>query len=178
MNVLQAGASRFSPFFLFGRLVFLVLHGDLPIDLCGRLTGDATFLIGGGSDAIAVGRLGRDQPALLEQFVHQFSHKLVPDLIALVFVTQTKNCKVFRNMDRNGVYNVKIAALCPAFFQDIICDLIPLGLQFRPIRFIAQIPVFLVAVLLVFGGCITASIVSKGNRPPQLLEQAAACLRF
>lgn len=89
---------------------------------------------------------GRGQPALLEQLVHQFSHKLVPDLIALVFVTQTKNCKVFRNMDRNGVYNVKIAALCPAFFQDIICDLIPLGLQFRPIRFIAQIPVFLVAV--------------------------------
>ena len=67
MNVLQAGASRFSPFFLFGSLVFLILHGDLPIDLRRGLTGDATFLIGGGSDAIAVGRLGRDQPALLEQ---------------------------------------------------------------------------------------------------------------
>ena len=63
MNVLQAGASRFSPLFLFR----------------------------GGSDAIAVGRLGRDQPALLEQLVHQFSHKLVPDLIALVFVTQARS---------------------------------------------------------------------------------------
>ena len=66
-----------------GRLVFLVLHGDLPIDLCRRLTGDATFFIGGGSDALAVRRLGRDQPALLEQFVHQFSHKLMDDLHSL-----------------------------------------------------------------------------------------------
>ena len=146
MNILQAGASRFSPLFLFGRLVFLVLHGDLPIDLRRRLTGDATFFIGGGSDALAVRRLGRDQPALLEQLVHQFSHKLISDLIAPVFVTQTADLKVFRDMDRNGVYNVKIAALCPAFFQDITCDLIPLGLQLRPIRLIAQIPVFLIAV--------------------------------
>ena len=84
--------------------------------------------------------------SLLEQFVHQFSHKLIPDLIASVFVTQTADLKVFRDMDRNGVYNVKVAALCPAFFQDITCDLIPLGPQLRPIRFIAQIPVFLVAV--------------------------------
>lgn len=146
MNILQAGASRFSPLFLFGRLVFLVLHGDLPIDLCRRLTGDATFFIGGGSDALAVRRLGRDQPALLERLVHQFSHKLISDLIAPVFVIQTADFKVFRDMDRNGVYNVKIAALCPAFFQDITCDLIPLGLQLRPIRLIAQIPVFLIAV--------------------------------
>ena len=118
----------------------------MPIDLCGRLTGDATFFIGGGSDALAVRRLGRDQPALLEQFVHQFSHKLIPDLIASVFVTQTADLKVFRDMDRNRVYNVKIAALCPAFFQDITCDLIPLGLQLRPIRLIAQTPVLLIAV--------------------------------
>ena len=53
---------------------------------------------------------------------------------------------MFRDMDRNGVYNVKVAALCPAFFQDVICDLISLGLQLRPIRLIAQIPVFLIAV--------------------------------
>ena len=127
----------------------MALHGDLPVHLLCGLAGNTPFLIGGGADALSMGCFSGNQPALLEQFVHKFGYKLIPDLISPVLVTQTADFKMFRNVDRNGSYDIKIAALCPAFFQDITCDLPPLGLQLRPVCFIADIPIFLIAVNMI-----------------------------
>lgn len=143
---LPAGIGRFPPF---GRFVFLVLHGDLPVHLLCGLAENAALFIGGGANALAIGRFSGDQTALLEQFVHDFSYKLIPNFISPVLVTQTADFKMFRNVDRNGSYDIKITALCPAFFQDITCDLIPLGLQLCPVCFIAEILIFLIAVNMI-----------------------------
>ena len=78
---LPAGIGRFPPF---GRFVFLVLHGDLPVHLLCGLARNTPFLVGGGADALATGRFSGNQPALLEQFVHEFSYKLVPNLVASI----------------------------------------------------------------------------------------------
>ena len=143
---LPAGIGRFPPF---RRFVFLVLHGDLPVHLLCGLAENAALFIGGGANALAIGRFSGDQTALLEQFVHDFSYKLIPNFISPVLVTQTADFKMFRNVDRNGSYDIKITALCPAFFQDITCDLIPLGLQLCPVCFIAEILIFLIAVNMI-----------------------------
>ena len=133
---LPAGIGWFSPF---GRFVFLALHGDLPVHLLCGLAGNTPFLVGGGADTLPVGRFSGDQTAPLDQLLHQFSYELVSYFVTPVLIAQAADFKVFRNVSRNGVYNIEIAAFCSAFFQDIVRDLIPLCLQLCPVRFIAQI---------------------------------------
>jgi len=140
---LPAGIGWFSPF---GRFVFLALHGDLPVHLLCGLAENAALFIGGGANALAIGRFSGDQTAPLDQLLHQLSYELGSYFVMPVLIAQAADFKVFRNVSRNGVYNIEITAFCPAFFQDIVCDLIPLCLQLRPVCFIAQVPIFLMAV--------------------------------
>ena len=205
------GRTVFS-FFLLGSVVFLTSYDSLALNLGRKLAGDAPFLIGGGSDAIPVGCFSGNQPALLEQLVHKLSYELIPDLVVPVLVAQTADLKVLRYMYRNGIHDVEITAFCPALFQDIPRDLIPLCLQLRPICLVTQVLVLLIVVdvvavkgsclhqmllqglnvsfiyhsaeaagveveiLAILGHRVAAPVVSQGNRPPQLLEQAAAFL--
>lgn len=74
---LPAGSGRVSSFFLLGCIGFVALHGDLSVHLPGGLAGNATLLIGGGADALAIGRFSGDQTALLNQLLHQFGYESV-----------------------------------------------------------------------------------------------------
>ena len=106
----------------------LPLHGDLPIHLRHRLK-DSTFFIGSGSDTLSLRCFGGDQPALLKQFVHKLRHELMTYFIVSVFVAQAADLKFLCGILRNRGYNVEIASLCPALFQDIPRDLVPPCLQ-------------------------------------------------
>ena len=79
------------------------MNGDLSIYLRRWLAGDTPFFGSGGSDALALGCLGGNQPVFLEQLIHKLSHKLVPDLIAPILIAKTADFKMLRNMNRNGV---------------------------------------------------------------------------
>ena len=83
---------------------FLTVHtGAYAASVCGSLVVLViASSIRGSTDALAVGCLCGNQPALLKQFGHKVSYKLISYFIVPVFVAQTADLKLRCNMLRDG----------------------------------------------------------------------------